>query len=154
MASASTTAASPDRTFVISGVDGFARHEHGGPPAELGWFKVHVENRGTRERALSVRSLTFLSGHSCDTAPSEVRATLHAAGLFPDDGSLAESTPSLRVAPGASIDVTIGFQPRVTAYYTFCDRFAFRAELSADGELLTVLSETRVTRVEPLRKHP
>jgi hypothetical protein len=152
--SASTTATTPDGTLVIRGLDGFARHMHGGPPAELGWFKVHVENRGSRARALAAGSIAFLGGRSCDAAPSEVRATLRAAGLLPDDGSLTESALSLRVAPGARFDVTVSFRPSVPAYYTSCDRFVFRAEFSVDGAPLTVLSETQVTRVEPIRKRP
>jgi len=149
--SASSTAITPDGSIVMRGVDGAARHMHGGPPAELSWFKVQVENRGTRERTLSVGRIDFLGGRSCDAAPSDVRTELRVAGIMPDDGSLTESVLKLRVAPGANLGVSVSFRPSVTAYYTFCDRFAFRAQFLADDTSLTVVSETRVTRVEPLR---
>jgi hypothetical protein len=143
---ASTTASVGPLT--VTGLDGHARHTHGGPPARLGHARFRVTRTGLGRGRLTVQRIEFLTGHSCEAPPAEVSGTPRFGGLLPEDGSLAESVLSLGVGPG-TVDVMVGFEA-VEAYYSWCDRFAFRVTFDADGEPLTVVAETQVTRVEPL----
>lgn len=151
-ASASTEATTEDGTLTIRGLDGSARHQHGGPGAPLGHFRIEVVNRSQRPRTLGIRSIEFLRGHRCDQVPNEIQAHPKPAGLLPEDGSQRESSKTLSVKPGATLGITVGFHPRVEAYYTYCDRFAFRAHVTVDETTLEVVSETRVTRFDPRRR--
>lgn len=144
-ASASTTAVAG--AWTVAGVDGSARHLHAGPPARLGGATFRVTFAGEGPAPLTVTGIEFLSGDSCDTPPAEVRSRPRFGGLFPLDGSLRESVPVLTVAPG-TVEVDVGFES-VEAYYTWCDRFAFRVRFDAGGQPLAAVAETVVTRVEP-----
>jgi hypothetical protein len=149
--SASTSATTPDGTVIIRGLDGSAMHTHGGAPARLGGATFQVTNQSCRSRTIQAETVEHLYGRSCTEAPAQVRARPRSAGLLVDDGSQTESRPSVTVAPGADVAVSLGFSPSVQAYYTFCDRFAFRVRFRVDGDPLVVVAETIVTREEPLR---
>jgi hypothetical protein len=149
--SASTTASSADGEVAIQGLDGYARHTHGGAPARLGWARFRVENRGRKPRAIRAEAVDYLHGHSCEVAPAEVRASPKPTGLLAEDGVQKESAPSITLAPGAALEIIVGFAPAVDAYYVFCDRFAFRVRFGVDGAPLAVVAETHVARVEPPR---
>jgi hypothetical protein len=131
----------------VAGRDGHAMHTHGGPAARVGDAQFRVTVAGEAPVTLTVTRIEALTGHSCDAPPAEVTSYPTFGGLFPEDGSATESATSLVVRPG-TLDVTVGFTA-VEAYYSWCDRFAFRVTFDVGGAPLVAVAETNVTRVEP-----
>lgn len=148
---ATTSAAVLGGELVIRGVDGHASHTHGGPPAQLGHVGFVFENRGRQAQRVTVRDIEFLRGSgSCDQAPQQVVSHPKSGGILLDDGTMRESAPQVEIAPGATVAGTVGFVA-VPAYYTWCDRFAFRVVFQIGKTRIGVVSEVHVTRREPLR---
>lgn len=142
---ASTTARST--TCSIAGQDGQAMHTHGGSEASVGTANFTITC--TASTALTVEKIEFLTGASCDAPPARVSAEPKLGGIFID--GMKESALEVQIPPGAPVSVGVGFTP-VGAYYTWCDRFAFRVRFRAGGEVVTATSELNVTREEPYRE--
>jgi hypothetical protein len=144
--SASTVVTTDGGQVVVRGLDGFANHSHGGPPATLGHCRFQVTNRGKRTATVRVEGVEFLSGHSCDLGPDTVRARPSPKGVSIDDERRAPGGVAVRVTPDTSRDVTVFLSPTVEASSTHCDRFAFRIHLRIDGASVQVVAETHVQR--------
>lgn len=123
-------------------------HSHGGEAAHLSGARFVVHNGNARTANVSVVRVEYLTGHSCDVLPSTVRSRPKIDGL-----SVGSAPPAARVAipPGSSTPVTVEFAS-VDAYYTYCDRFAFRVTFDVDGARVQSTAETEVSRVEPPRR--
>jgi len=104
--SASTQARSPDGTVVITGVDSYSRHTHGGAPAQLGTADFELTWAGTGQLALSVTRVSFLRGHSCDEPPKKPASEPAFGGLFVS--GMPQSAPSLSLAPATTTTVSVG----------------------------------------------
>ncbi|MEL6346919.1 MAG: hypothetical protein AAFV53_27650 [Myxococcota bacterium] len=145
--SASTTASSEDSRLTVTGIDGHARHTHGGPPAAIGHARFQIQWRGEQPVRLTVTHVDFLIGHDCEHPPATVSSSPKVGGLILAEG-MVESAKAVTLTPNSDNQLTVGF-PAVSAYYTHCDRFAFRVTFQADDLALTALAETNVMRVEP-----
>lgn len=140
--------------FVIRGLGGRASHTHGGPPAQLGWVRVQIENHTDRAQRVSVADIEFLRGvKDCENSPTQVVSHPRFGGLFREDGDQKESTPQLVIPAGTTAAVSVGFAS-VAAYYVYCDRFAFRVHFKVGKDRIAIVSEVQVTRREPLRHPP
>ncbi|MCB9601621.1 MAG: hypothetical protein H6721_00915 [Sandaracinus sp.] len=133
----------------LRGLEGHARHTHGGDAAEIG----HVEFELTLERAarLRVREAVWLTSPTCEPDFTE-RAQLGAGHLYVPPAT--ESVPGdegVELAPGTH-RVTVGF-PSQPAYYAYCDRFAARVAFDVGGTSMEAQAEVMVTRVEPYDRH-
>ena len=131
-----------------------AYHTHGGPGAQLGDARFVVHSEDAHRHMLTVSGVDFLGGRSCTEPPTTVKAHPTFAGLFAEDRGQRESTKTLAIPPKSELSISVGFGPSVEAYYVYCDRFAFRVRFELDGDTLEVVSETTVTREEPLRPDP
>lgn len=125
-----------------------AIHEHGGAPASLDTARFTVRNRGTTPVSLAVRAIAFLTGSSCDTPPATVQSRPTVVGI--EIGG-APSSARVSIPPGAA-PLVVRFSP-VHAYYTYCNRFAFRVTFDAGGDAITVTAETTVSRIDPMPHH-
>lgn len=67
----------------------------------------------------------------------------------PSDRDPKEWTPNRITITPDGADVSFA---SVNAYYTWCDRFAFRVRFKAGAEILTAVAELNVTREEPYRE--
>ena len=141
---ASTTITAPG--WNIAGQDGSALHTHGGSPAQLGSARFRVMWQGPASARLTVTRIEYLTGHDCEAAPATPHGEPTLGGLFVD--GMKESARELTLESGKAVDVTVGFTP-VEAYYSWCDRFAFRVTFIAGAVSLTATAETNVTREEP-----
>ena len=121
-------------------------HSHGGEAAHLREARFVVHNGNARTANVSVVRVEYLTGHSCNVLPSTVRSTPKIDGL-----SVGSAPPAARVAipPESRTPITVEFAP-VDAYYTYCDRFAFRVTFDVDGTPVQSTAETEVSRVDPL----
>ncbi len=126
-----------------------AIHEHGGDPAHLYAARFVAHNAGTRRASVSVVRVVFLAGNSCAAFPSQVRSSPKVDGI--SIGSGGAIAARVTVPPGDT-PLTVEFAP-VDAYYTHCNRFAFRVTFDVDGAQVQSTAETEVSRVDPLR-HP
>ncbi len=142
----STTAGSG---WEIAGQDGVAFHTHGGAPARLGQARFRVLWQGPGPGVLTVTGVEYLTGHGCDAAPSQVHSAPTFGGLFVE--GMPQSARELTLEAGKPQVVTVGF-PAVDAYYTWCDRFAFRVTFRAGEASLSAVAETNVTRESELPK--
>ncbi len=140
---ASTTSAST--TCSITGVDGAAHHVHGGAEASVGHARFTA--KCSAPTVLTVEKVGFLTGHSCEVPPTKVSAEPKFGGILVD--GMTESALLVTVPTPGPAQMTVSFTP-VNAYYTWCDRFAFRVRFNAGEERLTVVSELNVMREEPL----
>lgn len=128
----------------ISGQDDFAMHVHGGAAAQLGQASFSLKNGGPAAE-LSVSKVEFLTGSDCKAAPETVQSEPGVVGLSLGEGQ----SPSKRLEiPKGKHDLKVHFA-HVPAYYTHCDRFAFRVRFESAGESVVVVSETSVGREEP-----
>lgn len=149
---ATTSTALPGGQLVIRGVSGHAIHTHGGAPAQIGHVRFVFENHGKEAQRVTVTAVEFLRGdHDCDHPPQKVVSHPKLGGILLHDGKMTQSAPHAAIAPGATVEATVGFAA-VPAYYTYCDRFAFRVFFQVGKTKIGVVSEVNVTREEPL--HP
>jgi hypothetical protein len=128
----------------ISGQDDHAMHVHGGAAAQLGQASFELKNSGPKT-SLSVTKVEFLTGHDCEAAPETVQAEPGIVGLSLGEG---QSPSKLLEVPKGKHDLKVHFA-HVPAYYSHCDRFAFRVSFESAGESAVVVSETKVGREDP-----
>lgn len=133
------------RGWQIAGQDVVAFHTHGGPPARLGEARFRVLWQGPDPGALTVNRVEYLTGHDCQAPPTEVRSEPTFGGLYVE--GMKQSARDLTVKGGTPLVVTVGFS-EVDAYYTWCDRFAFRVTFRVGTATLSAIAETNVTREE------
>lgn len=143
--SASTTA--KGAVCTVAGVDGTARHTHGGEPAHLGTARFTVSCASAT--TLGVEHIEFLMGGDCAALPSRVASAPKVGGLMVEGMKASALTVTIPAGKPTALDVSF---PAVDAYYVHCDRFAFRVSFRAGGELLVATAETNVEREEPLRE--
>lgn len=124
-----------------------AIHTHGGEAAHLSQARFVAKNNTHKRVSFRVTSVEFLTSHRCDVAPSEPRRPVTPLRLSP--ASAPQDALFAGVEPLAQVEFTVVFAPAVDAYYTHCNRFAFRIRGSANGTPLEVLSETHVQREDP-----
>jgi hypothetical protein len=153
---ATTSAAVLGGELVIRGQIGHAIHTHGGPPAQLGHVRFVFENHGRQALRVAVSDIEFLRGdHDCEKPPQRVVAHPKSGGILLEDGKMRDSAPQVDLPAGATLSGTVGFVA-VPAYYTYCDRFAFRVffRVGPGGKTrVGVISEVEVSREEPLHRH-
>lgn len=128
----------------ISGVDDYAMHVHGGAAAQLGVASFELKNTGPKTM-LSVTQVEFLTGSDCKAAPETVQSEPGVVGLSLGEGQ--SPAKAVEVKKGKH-DLKVHFA-HVPAYYTHCDRFAFRVSFESAGETAVVVSETMVGREDP-----
>ncbi|MCA9568701.1 MAG: hypothetical protein KC656_12705 [Myxococcales bacterium] len=145
MEPANTTASAGPLT--VTGLSDHALHEHGGESARLASARFRVEV--AQPVRLEVAGVTYLRGHTCDAPPTNVASEPKVVGLVVKG---AEPARRLELAAGTH-ELEVAFAP-VEAYYTYCDRFAFRVAFAAGEHAVTAVAETLVTRIEPLREDP
>ncbi|MFT5585237.1 MAG: hypothetical protein ACI9VR_002825, partial [Cognaticolwellia sp.] len=87
----------------------------------------------------------FLTGSDCKAAPETVSGEPGVVGLSLGEG---QSPAKVVQVPKGKHDLKVYFA-HVPAYYTHCDRFAFRVSFESGGESVVVVSETHVGREEP-----
>ena len=149
MPTANTEATSSSGHVHVVGIDDYAGHMHGGPAAWVGGATFEFTVAEGSEVEMTVTRIEFLTGRSCENPPSEVSSEPSFGGLWADQLGMTESALALTLPSGLT-EVSVGFAA-VEAYYVYCDRFAFRVTFDVDGEELVAVSETLVTRREPLR---
>lgn len=135
-----------ERTARLHGLDGHAIHEHGGPGAKLGSFRFELENLGQVPRRVRVPSVEFLTGHDCARPPTSVRARPPVSAIAVEEGPRQSE---LEVRALSRVTLVVFLAENVEAYYTHCDRFAFRAKVLVDEEMFEVASEVKVSRESP-----
>ena len=145
--SASTTAVG--KSLTIQGEDGSALHTHGGDPARLAnaLFKVTIGERGPVK--ITVTEVAYVTSHNCDVAPAKIRSKPMFGGIWVAGAKPEKSSREITLQPKSEQVVSVEFTA-VEAYYTHCDRFAFRVSFAVDDEPLVVVAETNISRIDGL----
>ncbi|MCA9611339.1 MAG: hypothetical protein KC586_01140 [Myxococcales bacterium] len=133
----------------LRGLEGHARHTHGGDAAEIG--DVDFELTLERPTRLRVREVVWLTSPTCEPDFTE-RARLGAGHLYvPPATRSVPGDEGVELAAGTH-RVTVGF-PSQPAYYAYCDRFAARVVFDVGGTSMEARAEVMVTRMEPYDRH-
>ncbi|MBX3125617.1 MAG: hypothetical protein KF718_02835 [Polyangiaceae bacterium] len=145
-----SSAASRDGTLRLRAQPVSAFHTHGGQEAQVGRFLLSVTNTGSRERRLTLTTLVYLTGKSCDEPPTTIRARPKPELLVRDDDhDLRPPSTTAAVPPRSEVVFSAQFES-VGAYYTRCDTFGLVASfLIDDGDAVRVGVEIRVQREDP-----
>jgi hypothetical protein len=137
----------PAAVFVWLPRSSSAIHTHGGDAAHLSQARFVAKNSTSRRVSFRVNSAEFLTSNKCDVAPYEPRRAITPVRLV--RAGTTQDPLFVSVAPMAEVEFTVVFAPAVDAYYTHCNRFAFRIRGSSNGTPMEITSETHVQREDP-----